>query len=79
MSMLHIKLALLTDLAKDSFRTAKTICDIMYGVSFFNKQSEKQKKKQGKTKLKLTEQLNSWLKESLSQNKSKGIFSPLMR
>ena len=78
MSMLHIKFALLTDLAKDSFRTAKTICDTMYGVSFFNKQSEKQKKKQ-KKKLKLVEQLNSWLKELLSQNKSKGIFFPLMR
>ena len=50
----------------------------MYGVSFFNKQSEKQKKKQ-KKKLKLVEQLNSWLKELLSQNKSKGIFFPLMR
>ena len=51
MSMLHIKFALLTDLAKDSFRTPKTICDIMYGVSFFNKQSEKQKKKQKKTEI----------------------------
>ena len=51
MSMLHIKFALLTDLAKDSFRTAKTICDTMYGVSFFNKQSEKQKKKQKKTEI----------------------------
>ena len=49
--MLHIKFALLTDLAKDSFRTPKTICDIMYGVSFFNKQSEKQKKKQKKTEI----------------------------
>lgn len=49
--MLHIKFVLLTDLAKDSFRTPKTICDIMYGVSFFNKQSEKQKKKQKKTEI----------------------------
>ena len=49
--MLHIKFVLLTDLAKDSFRTPKTICDIMYGVFFFNKQSEKQKKKQKKTEI----------------------------